>query len=98
MMASKIGIKDLAKKSDEELLEVFGFKDKVAAAREEIQKMDKLEGKAREIAEERIERMFEPHVYPDEFKWIREDAERAAKRKQTGKEALADCSCGSVLD
>jgi hypothetical protein len=97
-MAGKIGIKDLVKKTPDELLEIFGFKDKVAKAQEEIQKMDKLEGKARTIAEERIERMFEPHVYPDEFQYIRESAEREAKRKQTGKEALCDCSPCSVLD
>lgn len=97
-MAAKVGIKDLVGKTEEELLDLFGFQDKVKDAKEELGKMDKLEGKARELAEERIERMFEPHVYPDEFKWIREDAERAAKRKQTGKEALCDCSPSSVID
>jgi hypothetical protein len=95
---AKVKVKDLVGKSDEELIELFGFKEKVANAKEELEKIDKLSGKAREEAESRISKMFEPHVYPDEFKWIREDAERAARRKQTGKEALCDCSPASVLD
>lgn len=95
---AKVTIKDLVGKSDEELMEVFGFKEKVANAKEELAKIDKLTGKAREDAEERISRMFEPHVYPDEFQWIRESAERKAKAKQSGKEALCDCSPASVLD
>jgi hypothetical protein len=95
---SKVTIKDLVGKTDEQLAELFGFKEKVATAKEELVKIDKLEGKARQEAEDRISKMFEPHVYPGEFKWIREDAVRRATKKQTAKEALCDCSPSSVLD
>ena len=91
----KVTIKNLVGKSDEELLELLGYASKVEEFKENLAAADKLEGKAREKVEERIEKMFTPHVYPDEIKWAIEDATRKSK---SGKEAMNDCSCASVLD
>ena len=93
---AKVTIKDLAKMDEAQLMEKFGFKDKLENAKEEIAKLDQLDGKARTIAEERISRMFEPHVYPDEFGYIRESAIRQAKPKSV-KEEMCNCSPDSAL-
>lgn len=90
-------IDTIAALSDDELLEVMGFKRQIAEARKALAEMQKLTGDARKYAEERIVSMFTPHVYPSEFKYIVEDAQRKAK-KQDGKAALCDCSPCSVLD
>ena len=89
-----MNIKELAAMDDAGLMEALKLKDKLADAREALDEMDKLEGKAREYAEERITSMFEPHVYPDEFKWIVKDAKRSTKK---GMDEMADCGCTSVL-
>lgn len=89
-----MNIKELAAMDDAGLMKALKIDSKLAEARKALDDMDKLEGKAREYAEERIKSMFEPHVYPDEFKWIVEDAKRKAKN---GKDEISDCGCGSVL-
>lgn len=89
-----MNIKTLAEMNDEELAKAMGLTDKLADARKALDEMNKLAGKEREYAEERISSMFEPHVYPDEFKWILEDAQRAGKK---GTDEMADCCCRSVL-
>lgn len=88
-------IKTLAAMDDAALSKALKIDQKLEDARKALDDMDKLEGKAREYAEDRIKSMFEPHVYPDEFKWIVDDAKRAAKRD--GKEEMAECSCGSIM-
>lgn len=93
---SDMTIDKLAAMDDSTLLTALGFTKQLENAREAIAEMQKLSGKAREEAESRIENMFAPHVYPNEFKYIVEDAKRAANRKD-GKAALCDCSPCSVL-
>ena len=95
MAQDKMTIERLQGMSDEELAEAFGFKEKLAQAREGIAQLGSLKGKARKEAEDRISRMFEPNVYPDEFKWIAEDAKRSVKR--SADDELADDGPGSVI-
>lgn len=73
-------IDELKGLDDAALTAKLGFTRKLAEAREGLDKMAALEGKAREEAASRVQRMFEPNVYPDEFKWIAEDAVRHAAR------------------
>lgn len=89
-----MNIKELAAMDDAALSKAIGYDKKLADARKSLDEMDKLEGKAREYAEDRVAKMFEPHVYPEDFNWIVEDAKRSTK---TGKEEACDCCCRSVL-
>jgi hypothetical protein len=88
-------IKALLKLDDTGLAEILGFNRKVAAFREDLQEADKLTGKAREEVQERVDEMLTPNVYPGDLGYA---IERATRKKQSGKEALADCSCTSVMD
>lgn len=78
---------------DAGLMKKMGLEDKLDEAKAAIQEMQGLTGKAREEAQERLKRMFEPSIYPGEMKYIVEDAKRAAKN---GKDELCDCSPCSV--
>ncbi len=94
-MAEKMTIDRLQSMTDEELAEAFGFNEKLSQAKEGIAQLSKLKGKARSEAEDRIQKMFEPNVYPDEFKWIAEDAKR--KVSNTKDDALSDDSPRSIV-
>lgn len=87
-------IKDLAAMDDATLMKTLQIDKKIESARKGIAEMDALTGKAREYAEKRVERMFEPHIYPEDMSYIADDAKRATK---TGKEESADCCCTSVM-
>lgn len=89
-------LSELAAMTDEELSKVIGLTKKLDDAREELAEMDKLDGEARKIALERVEKMFQPNIYPDEFKWIKDDAVREAARK-TKKDAPGNCCCGGTI-
>lgn len=89
-------IEKLAKMTDQQLLAAFGFLEQLATAKEQIAEMNKLTGDAREKAQDRIEEMFAPKVYPNEFKYIVESAKRQAK-KGTGQDELCNCDPCSVL-
>jgi hypothetical protein len=94
-MATKLGIADLKKKTDAELIELFGYDRKLEDFKEALEEGDKLTGKAREKVEDRINEMLTPRVYPEDLKYTVESAKRSAK---TGKEAMNDCCCASVID
>lgn len=90
----KITLDKLKSMTDEQLLDVLGYKNKVESFKEDIAKADGLKGEARKKIEADIERMFTPHVYPEDLKWKIEHAERKAK---TGKEEACCCGC-DILD
>ena len=83
-------IAELAAMTDEQLMDIFGFKAKLEDAKEKLAEMAKLDGKAREYAEERIENMLTPNIYTSDMGWIVEDAKRHAKKK-SGQEEYCDC-------
>jgi len=89
-------IETIAALSDDELMELLGMKKQLADVRKAIKELETLTGKAKEYAEERIMDWFTPRVDTYSFKYLAEDAKRAASKKD-GKAALDDCSCGSVL-
>lgn len=86
---------NLLKLTDDELYDLFGLKEQLKKAKEALQKMTTLTGKGRKHAEERLKEMFTPNIYPNEFKYILESAER---KNMTVAEKKADCSPCSVLD
>lgn len=92
---AKHTVDELAGKTDAELLELLGFASQVDEFKEALGEAKALKGKARERIEERVNEMLTPHVYPGDLKY----AVKSAKRETaTGKEALNDCCCASVLD
>jgi hypothetical protein len=94
-MADKID--ELAAMGDEELGKVLGIAQKLTAARKDLDEMAKLDGEARKEALKRVERMFAPHVHPEEFSWITKDVLREQERK-AAKASKANCDCtGSDL-
>lgn len=93
----KVTLETLKGYTDDQLLDVLGFKNKVENFKEQIKKADELKGDARKEVESEIERMFTPHVYPEDLKWKIESAERHAKMKRTGKDEACHCGC-DILD
>lgn len=94
--SGKYSIDSLLALTPEQQLETFGLNDKLEEIREYLGEMAKLEGKSREEAERIVTDMFTPEIDPHRMKWALEDAKRAGK--QTGKQAMCDCSPTSVLD
>jgi len=88
-------IDTLSAMDDAALSAKIGLDSQLKEAREGLAAMAKLEGKARTEAVDRLEKMFAPHVYPSEFKWIAKDANRAATRSAEAE--MCDCSPCSVL-
>ena len=88
-------IKSLVTKSDEELMGLLGYQEKVVEFKKNLKEADSLSGKPREKVEAAVARMFTPNIYPDDLKYTIESAKRAGK---SGKEALCDCAPSSVLD
>jgi len=88
-------IESLKGMSDAELGGLLGHDQQLAELKDGLKEADALKGDARKRVEDRIAAMMQPHVYPGEIKHM----VAAAKRKeQSGKEAMADCSCCSVID
>lgn len=92
----KYSIAALLALTPEQQLETFGLNDKLEEIREYLGEMAKLEGKAKDEAERIVADMFSPDIDVHRMKWALEDAKLAGK--QTGKQALCDCSPTSVLD
>ena len=92
---AKLTLSDLQKMNDQELLELLGFSERVDKFKEQLSETAKLPPKQKTFVEERIQRMLTPNIYGDELEWAIQDAKR---KDQTGKEAMADCCCRSVLD
>lgn len=93
----KVDVDKLAALDDAGLMKVLGLDKKVAEARKALDDMAALTGEARKYAEERVRKMFEPHVYPDEFKYIVEEAKRKAKKK-SGQDEMACCAPHDIMD
>lgn len=93
-----MNIEQLTKLSDEELSKRLGFPQKLKAAKEGIAELASLEGYAREEAEERVKKMFEPNIYENEFEYIADDAKRKAKKEMSGEEQMACCEPHSMMD
>lgn len=92
-------IDTLAGLDDAALMNKIGLNKQLTDARKGIAEMQALTGDARKEAVERTERMFQPHVYPTEFKYIAQDAERHAKMKACKNDkvaAMCDCSPNSL--
>jgi len=88
-------VENLAKLSDNELATLFGLTKQLEDIKKAIKEMQTLTGKAREYAEERIENMLTPHIYPGDVKYIVEDAKRSVKKD--AKTEMCNCSPDSVL-
>lgn len=91
-------LSQLAALDDAGLAKALGLDQQLAKAREALNEASALQGKAKEYAEERIERMFQPPSYAvNDLGYIVEDAKRAAKRDAKGELASAP-EPGDVLD
>lgn len=86
-----MNIDQLAKMDDAALSKALGLDAKLAEAKEGIAQLSALEGDARKRAEERIEKMFEPHIWADEFKHIAKSAQRSPE------DECNDCSPCSIM-
>lgn len=95
-----MNIETLAGMSDDDLNKALGLNRQLEEAKKGIKEMNALQGDARKEAEERVAKMFQPNVYPGEFKWIAKDAERhaAMKKAKTAKEEMCDCSPSSLMN
>lgn len=90
---SEHSIEALVAMGDAELGKLMGHAEQIKTFRTNLKKADALKGKARTEVQQRINKMFEPRVYPDEIGWMVEDAKRSASKKE-----LADASPASVMD
>lgn len=81
-MAKPPTIDELVAMDDSSLMEVFGFTQKLKAAKEDLKELATLGGKAREDAEERVANMLTPNIYPSDFQFIYEDVTRKNKDGQ----------------
>jgi len=97
-----MNIETLVGMSDDDLNKALGLNRQLEEAKKGIKEMNALQGDARKEAEERVSKMFQPNVYPGEFKWIAKDAERHAAMKackaKTAEEEMCDCSPSSLMD
>jgi hypothetical protein len=89
-------LEHLSEMSDEELHKMLGHHKTLEEVRKGVEEAMKLTGAARTHAEDRVKEMFTPHIGGYEFKYLAEDAKRAA-RKKDGKSALDDDSPASVM-
>lgn len=90
-------IDDLLGMDDAALMTKLGLNAQLKEARDGLTEMANLTGDARKEAADRVNRMFQPHVYPSEMKWIAKDARRAANKKDAVA-AMCDCAPSSILD
>jgi hypothetical protein len=91
-------IKTLRAMDDAQLLDILGLVNTLNDFKEDLEEADKLSGKAREEVQERINNMLSPRIYPGDLGYAIEDAQRRAKKNQSGKDAMADESPSSVID
>lgn len=89
-------IEGLMKLSDAQLMDVLGMSRRLAQVREDLTEMSKLTGKARELAEEKVERLLTPDISESSFRWALQDAQNEAKPK-TAKAAYESDSPASVV-
>ena len=89
-------IETISKLSDDELRDLLGQNKELAEVKKAVAELKTLKGEARKYAENRIEGWFTPKVYPGDFKFLPDDARRAAKDKSK-EAALNDTSPSSVL-
>lgn len=90
-------IATLAAMDDAALQQKLGLDAQLTKARKDLDEMDALAGDARKYALERVTSMLNPNIHPSEFGWIKEDAQRKAKKK-TAVEEMCDCSPSSMID
>lgn len=93
--APKSSVEELLALDDPALMEALGLTRQLESAKENLQKISKLTGKAREFADSRLEELLTPRIGDNNLRYLVEDAERIAKKG--GKEALNDCSPCSVM-
>lgn len=89
-------ISELMGMDDAALAKKIGIDQKLADAKKHLGELNALEGKAREIAVDRLNHQFTPNVWTDEWGYIASSAKREAKREQSGAEVMHDC-CPSSL-
>lgn len=87
-------IDELTGMDDAALGAKLGFDKKLADAKEHLGELAALTGEARKIAADRVEHMFTPNIYPDEWGWIARDAKREASR--SAKDEMLDASPASL--
>jgi len=87
-------ITQLLAMDDAALMAKIGLNAKLDAAKKNLAELNSLTGEARTHAIGRLERQFQPNVYPEEWSWIKEDAQRHACR--SAKEEMCDCDPESI--
>lgn len=83
-------IKDFAAAEDAELRGILGLEKSLEDFKEVIAEANKLSGKARTEFENRLQNRFAPSVYPGDFRYMLEDAQRAANPKKNSPAELID--------
>lgn len=74
-------LEQLASMSDAAIAKAFGMDEQIKKAKEAIVAAASLSGEAKKIAEERVQRMFNPPSYAlNDLTYLVEDAKRQAKR------------------
>jgi hypothetical protein len=87
---------EIAAMDDTGLSSLLGLDQKLSEFKKELTKTAGLTGKAKTLAEEKLQSRLAPRVDGYDLRYIREDALRESKKSQTGKEALADPSPASI--
>ena len=76
-------IKHMLAMSDGELQALLGMDKRLQAMKDSLMEADKLEGKAREIFEKRLEERLTPRIDGYDFDWMIKDAKREADPKKS---------------
>lgn len=96
-MAKAPTLDELQAMDDDGLRDLLGQTQALATFKEELGKIQSLSGKARKEAETRLQSALTPEISTWQIRDIRESAERAARKSQGGKEAMADTSPESII-
>lgn len=91
-------IDELKGLDDNALLAKLGLSAQLDEAKKGIAAAAALEGDARTIAANRVAKMFEPHVWPGEFKHIAKSAVRQANRSGVDEMLDDDPCCVMPMD
>lgn len=85
-------IDQLNNMSDAQLMEKVGLASRLAEVKTDLKEAKGLEGKAREMVAERIEKMLTPQIHGGDIKYAVQDAKRATapKGKTTPTSMVAD--------
>lgn len=89
----KVTVADLQNKTDDELMALLGLDGQLEEFKTALAEGAKLEGKAKTKFEEKVQRMFTPHIYPSELQYAVKDAQREASGKTE-----ACCCSPDILD